>query len=193
MVANKLQQILLVTSNRSEAAVGYATMDGDTCGGLAPIAGVDKHFLMEWLQWIADGADGFEGIEWYANTSLMDVVQSVIDRKPTAELRPPSEDQSDEEDLMPYPVLDDIEQAFVVEGKSPKQILKELEKEYGGDRCQEWVRKFFRLWSRNQWKRERYAPAFHVDNENVDPRSFFRFPVLSSGFERELRGMSKDA
>ena len=44
--------LLLTTSNRSEAAVGYATMDGDTCGGLAPIAGIDKAFLLDWLKWM---------------------------------------------------------------------------------------------------------------------------------------------
>lgn len=177
MFANKLNQLLLVTSNRSEAAVGYATMDGDTCGGLAPIAGVDKHFLMQWLRWVADGnLDGLPS---------MKAVQRVIDRKPTAELRPPSEDQSDEEDLMPYPVLDQIERQYVIHRKSPKEILRHLEDEFAVDRRQlrSYVKKFFRLWGRNQWKRERYAPAFHLDDENVDPRSFFRFPILNSSSE----------
>jgi NAD+ synthase (glutamine-hydrolysing) len=50
----------------------------------------------------------------------------------------------------------------------------------------EWVERFFRLWCRNQWKRERYAPSFHLDDENLDPKSWCRFPILSGGFEREL-------
>ena len=49
-----------------------------------------------------------------------------------------------------------------------------------------YVKKFFRLWSFNQWKRERLAPSFHLDTLNVDPRSWCRFPILSSNFEAEL-------
>jgi NAD+ synthase (glutamine-hydrolysing) len=49
-----------------------------------------------------------------------------------------------------------------------------------------WVKRFFSLWSRNQWKRERYAPSFHLDDENLDPKTWCRFPILSGGFEREL-------
>ena len=52
MLANLKNALLLATSNRSEAAVGYATMDGDTCGGLSPIAGIDKAFLRRWLKWL---------------------------------------------------------------------------------------------------------------------------------------------
>ena len=52
LLANLRNALLLTTSNRSEAAVGYATMDGDTCGGLAPIAGIDKAFLLDWLKWM---------------------------------------------------------------------------------------------------------------------------------------------
>ena len=49
-----------------------------------------------------------------------------------------------------------------------------------------WIERFFRLWSRNQWKRERFAPSFHLDDENLDPKTWCRFPILSGGFEREL-------
>ena len=52
-----------------------------------------------------------------------------------------------------------------------------------------WIERFFRLWSRNQWKRERYAPSFHLDSHNLDPRSWCRFPILSGGFEKELEDM----
>jgi NAD+ synthase (glutamine-hydrolysing) len=48
------------------------------------------------------------------------------------------------------------------------------------------VDRFFKLWSRNQWKRERYAPGFHLDTYNLDPRGWCRFPILSGGFEQEL-------
>jgi NAD+ synthase (glutamine-hydrolysing) len=49
-----------------------------------------------------------------------------------------------------------------------------------------YIRKFFKLWAANQWKRERLAPAFHLDELNVDPRTWCRFPILSSGFTAEL-------
>ena len=52
--------MLVATSNRSEVAVGYATMDGDTAGGIAPIAGIDKAFLRDWLVWIE--REGPQGI-----------------------------------------------------------------------------------------------------------------------------------
>ncbi len=54
-----------------------------------------------------------------------------------------------------------------------------------------WVERFFRLWSRNQWKRERYAPSFHLDDANLDPKTWCRFPILSGGFERELKALRK--
>jgi NAD+ synthase (glutamine-hydrolysing) len=54
-----------------------------------------------------------------------------------------------------------------------------------------YVRRFFQLWCRNQWKRERYAPSFHVDDENLDPKTWCRFPILSGGFERELAELKR--
>ena len=54
-----------------------------------------------------------------------------------------------------------------------------------------WVVRFFRLWSRNQWKRERYAPSFHLDDENLDPKTWCRFPILSGGFEDELAELER--
>jgi NAD+ synthase (glutamine-hydrolysing) len=58
--------------------------------------------------------------------------------------------------------------------------------EYSRDVLVQWVERFFILFSRNQWKRERYAPSFHLDDENLDPKSWCRFPILSGGFRREL-------
>ena len=53
------------------------------------------------------------------------------------------------------------------------------------------VARFFRLWSRNQWQRERYAPTFHLDDKNLDPKTWCRFPILSGGFEADLRHMGE--
>jgi NAD+ synthase (glutamine-hydrolysing) len=49
-----------------------------------------------------------------------------------------------------------------------------------------WVDRFYRLWCYNQWKRERYAPSFHLDDKNLDPKTWCRFPILSGNFTMEL-------
>jgi NAD+ synthase (glutamine-hydrolysing) len=108
---------------------------------------------------------------------------------PTAELRPKGSDQTDEGDLMPYPVLDAIERLAIGDKLPPAdclEILKGEFSEYDEGTLRDWVRRFFQLWSRNQWKRERYAPSFHVDDKNLDPKTWCRFPILSGGFAREL-------
>ena len=181
MLANMRGALLLSTSNRSEAAVGYATMDGDTCGGLSPIAGIDKAFLRHWLRWLeTDGPVGMQPIP---------ALHAVNIQTPTAELRPKGSEQTDEGDLMPYPVLDVIERLAIGDKLPPADCLEILKSEFGDrdeDTLRDWVRRFFLLWSRNQWKRERYAPSFHVDDKNLDPKTWCRFPILSGGFAREL-------
>jgi len=181
MLANLRGALLLSTSNRSEAAVGYATMDGDTCGGLSPIAGIDKAFLRRWLHWLeTEGPVGMRPIP---------ALHAVNVQTPTAELRPPGSEQTDEGDLMPYPVLDAIERLAIGDKLPPAdclEILRSEFSEYEEEALRAWVKRFFQLWSRNQWKRERYAPSFHVDDKNLDPKTWCRFPILSGGFEREL-------
>lgn len=186
MMANLRQAILLATSNRSEAAVGYTTMDGDTCGGLSPIAGIDKAFLRQWLCWLER--------EGGPEISPVPALAAINSQQPTAELRPAEEEQTDEGDLMPYPVLDAVERLAIRDKKSPIEVLRYLgalfpETDDGLRRA--WVIRFFRLWSRNQWKRERYAPSFHLDDENLDPKTWCRFPILSGGFEEELAELEK--
>jgi NAD+ synthase (glutamine-hydrolysing) len=181
LLANVRNALLLSTSNRSEAAVGYATMDGDTCGGLCPIAGIDKAFLLDWLRWLeTTGPCGLHPIS---------ALTAVNGMRPTAELRPHSAGQTDEDDLMPYRVLDAIERAAIRDKQPPLEVFRTVRPQfpqYGPAQLQLWVERFFRLWCRNQWKRERYAPSFHLDDENLDPKTWCRFPILSGGFEREL-------
>jgi NAD+ synthase (glutamine-hydrolysing) len=181
LLANLKQALLLATSNRSEAAVGYATMDGDTCGGLSPLGGIDKAWLREWLRWLER-----EGPEGLGPIPALAVVNC---QTPTAELRPATCHQTDEEDLMPYDVLDFIERAAIRDKRSPVEVLELLRVRFAGVSTAPlaaWVERFFRLWCRNQWKRERYAPSFHLDDENLDPKTWCRFPILSGGFAREL-------
>ena len=181
MLANLKNALLVATSNRSEAAVGYATMDGDTSGGLSPIAGIDKAFVRQWLRWMeTEGPLGLQAFPF---------LKPVNCQAPTAELRPPESKQTDEDDLMPYELLDAIERAAIRDKLSPAETLERMQVSFGQYRPEQlkvWIKRFFNLWCRNQWKRERYAPSFHVDDENLDPKTWCRFPILSGGYAREL-------
>lgn len=175
MMANIKNALLITTSNRSEGDVGYATMDGDTSGSIAPISSVDKTFIRQWLNY-AEETLGYDGLG------------PVNNLKPTAELRPLEQEQTDEDDLMPYHIMVEIEKLAIRDHRSPIEVLEKLKHL---ELCSEellkvYIKKFYRLWSRNQWKRERLAPAFHLDEFNVDPRTWCRFPILSKGFEEEL-------
>jgi NAD+ synthase (glutamine-hydrolysing) len=181
MLANLNNALLVSTSNRSEAAVGYATMDGDTSGGLSPIAGIDKAFLRKWLIWMEQ--QGPEGI------GNIPALNSVNQQQPTAELRPLEDNQTDEDDLMPYDVLDLIERLAIRDKMMPIEVFDHIITEfphYEKGQLGKWVIRFFRLWCRNQWKRERYAPSFHLDDENLDPKTWCRFPILSGGYDFEI-------
>jgi NAD+ synthase (glutamine-hydrolysing) len=181
LFANLQRAILLSTSNRSEAAVGYATMDGDTSGGLSPIAGVDKTFILAWVKWMwIHGPEGLGAIAALAEVAV---------QRPTAELRPPAYEQLDEDDLMPYVVLDAIEELAIRDRLAPAGVLEALVgrfPEYRRQALVEWVRRFYRLWVQNQWKRERLAPSFHLDDENLDPKTWCRYPILGGDWHEEL-------
>jgi NAD+ synthase (glutamine-hydrolysing) len=121
-------------------------------------------------------------------------LKAVNVQAPTAELRPAASKQTDEDDLMPYDVLDLVERAAIRDKKTPLECLLTIEpgfQQYDRKQLATWVDRFFKLWCRNQWKRERYAPSFHLDDENLDPKTWCRFPILSGGFERELAQMWK--
>ncbi|MBA3396921.1 MAG: NAD+ synthetase [Deltaproteobacteria bacterium] len=184
MLANLRGSVLLTTSNRSEAAVGYATMDGDTSGGLAPLGGIDKPFLRAWLRWLETKAP--------VGTEPIPELRYINAQQPTAELRPKvagGNAQTDEADLMPYEFLEAVEDAAIRDKHTPLEVLQHLlpqHPQHSPLQLATWIERFFRLWCKNQWKRERLAPSFHLDDRNVDPRSWCRFPILSGNFEREL-------
>lgn len=175
MLTNISNTLLLTTSNRSEGDVGYTTMDGDTSGSLAPISSVDKHFIRKWLKY-AEIELGYSGLK------------KINALPPTAELRPSKENQTDEDDLMPYHILVEIEKLAIGEHRSPLEVFDILKNAGLEDEVllKNHIKKFYTLWSRNQWKRERLAPAFHLDTFNVDPRTWCRFPILSAGYGEEL-------
>jgi len=184
LIANLQGSVLLSTSNRSEGAVGYCTMDGDTSGGLAPIAGVDKNFIRRWLRWMEN--TGPSGLNPY------EALRVVNNQTPGPELRPKTAHQAGEKDLMPYDVLDAIEEAAIENNQSAHDcyvLMRTRFPLYDPTTMATWIQKFFNLWSRNQWKRERLAPALHVASRNLDPRTWRRSPILSGGFKVELEEM----
>jgi NAD+ synthase (glutamine-hydrolysing) len=178
-IANLNRSLLLVTSNKSEAAVGYTTMDGDSSGGLAPIADVPKSLVRSYLAW----AIHFHGLKGF----------ELVDRmEPTAELRPADRSQTDEDDLMPFSILDQLMHAFVQLGLDPVGMFERLwpamREHYGGDaaRFGADIKKFVRLFCFAQWKRERFAISFRVTAFDLDPKTGFRFPPVQAPFTEEL-------
>ena len=179
MIANLNRSLLIATSNKSEAAVGYATMDGDTSGGLSPIADVPKSLVTLWLHWAAR----FHGLK---------SLEAVTGIPATAELRPPDEGQTDEDDLMPFYVLDQLIFHFVQHGQDPLQMFRTLwprmQDRYGDDpeKFAAHIHKFVKLFCRAQWKRERFAISLRVTAFDLDPKTGFRFPPVQAPFTEEL-------
>ncbi|WP_061248867.1 NAD(+) synthase [Leptospira alstonii] len=176
MLANLNGHLLLSTGNRSEAGAGYTTMDGDSSGSVAPLTGVGKEFILKWMRFVAEGKDPILP----AYPSLKEIVLS----PPSAELKPLEDKQEDEKDLMPYPLLQKIEELFVARGAGFSEIVQLLSgdpevQKFPAGFLEESVRKYVSLFHRNQWKRERLPPSFHLDDYGLDPKSSFRFPILS--------------
>ena len=77
--------------------------------------------------------------------------------------------------------------------KSPQQIYALLTESMTENqekiRMANYLKRFLSLWQRNQWKRERYAPGFHIDDESLDPKSSCRYPILSGCFEKEFEAL----
>ena len=191
LLANHKGMLLIATSNLSEAAVGYCTMDGDTAGGLSPIAGIDKSTILKINRHIAE-----EGVSILGATNPVHIclegMKYVVAQEPTAELRPGGE-QTDEKDLMPYPLLDEIRRRFLngllpqdivsglVADLSAHQILQEyphLQNLSAAD-LERFVGRFVTLFQRSQWKRERFATGFHIQPDDVSPKAGCAFPILA--------------
>ena len=139
-LSNKFNHLLLTTGNKSEIAVGYCTLYGDMCGGLAVISDVPKTMIWDLARWI-NAKSGRELIP-----------QSSIDKVPSAELRP---NQTDQDSLPPYPILDAILFRYVEEEKSAAQIVAE-----GYDPAT--VLRVVRLIDRSEYKRRQAAPGIKV-------------------------------
>jgi NAD+ synthetase len=137
-LSNKFGSLLLTTGNKSELAVGYCTLYGDMCGGLAVISDVPKTMIYRLAKWI--------------NREQEIIPGSSITKPPSAELRP---DQCDQDSLPPYEILDAILDRYVVQGKSAADIAIA-----GFDEAT--VRKVIRLIDLNEYKRRQAAPGLRV-------------------------------
>jgi len=175
--ANSANALLLVTSNLSEAAVGYTTTGGDNQGGYSPIANVPKTLVTRLVGHIAQ-RDGLKSL------------QKVLDIPPSAELAP---DQLDEADLMPYAILDDLLFLFARKRLALAdcwRMLVHRHTDHSPAQLREWTARFGKLFAYNQWKREQLPVTMKVLDLDLDPKTGFRFPVTQS-IDDELEELTK--
>jgi len=153
-LSNKLGEMLLSTGNKSEMAVGYATLYGDMCGGFAPLKDCSKTLVYRLAR--------------YRNSLSPVIPQRTIDREPSAELRA---NQKDTDSLPPYGVLDPILEAFIEKDYSVEQIT-----ELGFDR--DTVVRVLQMVKRAEYKRRQAPPGVRVSS-----RAFgrdWRYPITSA-------------
>ncbi len=156
-ISNKTGKMLLTTGNKSEMSVGYATLYGDMAGGFAPIKDCSKLLVYRLAE--------------YRNTVAPVIPRRVIDRPPSAELRP---DQKDSDSLPPYEVLDPILESFIEDDLSVDEICAK-----GFERTT--VVRVLDLVKRNEYKRRQAPPGVRVSR-----RAFgrdWRYPI-TSGYRR---------
>lgn len=154
-LSNKTGSLVLTTGNKSEMATGYATLYGDMAGGFAVLKDIYKTFVYRVANWRNAQAGGEV------------IPHNIIERPPSAELKP---DQTDQDSLPPYEVLDAIIEAYMERDESPRQIIAQGYSE--GD-----VRRAVGMLKRNEYKR-RQAPV----GIRVTPRGFgkdWRYPITS--------------
>ncbi|HXJ57636.1 MAG TPA: NAD+ synthase [Verrucomicrobiae bacterium] len=137
-MSNKFGSLVLTTGNKSELAVGYCTLYGDMCGGLAVISDVPKTLVYQLARWI--------------NRNQEIIPVSSITKPPSAELRP---DQTDQDSLPPYDVLDAILDLYIVQ-------LKDVDEIIGAGFDEAVVHKVVRLIDGNEYKRRQAAPGLKV-------------------------------
>jgi NAD+ synthase (glutamine-hydrolysing) len=156
-ISNKTGRMLLTTGNKSEMAVGYATLYGDMAGGFAPIKDCNKQLVYRLAR--------------YRNTLQQVIPERVLTREPTAELR---HEQKDSDSLPPYEVLDPILEAFIENDLSVEEIC-----ERGYDRAV--VARVLEMVKRAEYKRRQAPPGVRVSR-----RAFgrdWRYPI-TNGYRR---------
>jgi NAD+ synthase/NAD+ synthase (glutamine-hydrolysing) len=153
-LSNKFGALVLTTGNKSEIGVGYCTLYGDMCGGLAVISDVPKTLVYRLAR--------------YINSRSPVIPESTIEKPPSAELRP---DQKDSDSLPSYDVLDTILEAYVEDNQSPETIAAEHSFDLG------LVRQVLRMVDCNEYKRQQAAPGL-----KISPKAFGfgrRYPIAA--------------
>ncbi len=161
-LSNKFGSIVLTTGNKSEMAVGYATLYGDMAGGFAVLKDISKTLVYRLCR--------------YRNSLGRVIPERIITRAPSAELRA---DQVDQDSLPPYDALDGILEAYVEHDRSPAEIV-------AMGFAPEHVRQVVRLIKVNEYKRRQAAVGIRIT-----PRGFgrdWRYPITSAWNEWEALG-----
>jgi len=158
-ISNKTGRMVLTTGNKSEMAVGYATLYGDMAGGFAPLKDCPKLLVYRLAEWRNQGGEV--------------IPRRVIEREPSAELRP---EQKDSDSLPPYEVLDPILELYIEQDQTPREIAAR-----GFDLAT--VQRVAGLVDRNEYKRRQAAPGVRITQ-----RAFGRdrrFPITSRYSEQD--------
>jgi NAD+ synthetase len=155
-ISNKLGPLLLTTGNKSELAVGYCTLYGDMCGGLAVISDVPKTMVYRLAR--------------HANARRRRIPEATFTKPPSAELRP---DQLDQDSLPPYDILDRVLESYVERGLTPEEIVSE-------GALPEVVAKVVRLVERSEYKRAQAAPGIIITSKAFGPGR--RMPIARGGW-----------
>jgi NAD+ synthase len=161
-LSNKLGGMVLTTGNKSEMAVGYATLYGDMCGGYNVLKDVYKTTVFELCRWRNAhrpvGALGAEGPV---------IPERVIAKPPSAELRP---DQKDEDSLPPYPLLDAILKGLIERDRSAEELAAE-----GFDMAT--VQRVWRLLETAEYKRRQAPPGVKITSRLISRER--RYPIVN--------------
>ena len=153
-LSNKTGAIVLTTGNKSEMAVGYATLYGDMAGGFAVIKDVFKTFVYR--------------LSNYRNAVSHAIPRNIITRAPSAELKP---GQTDQDSLPPYEVLDAIIRAYMEDDRAPREIIAEGYAETD-------VRRVVGMLKRNEYKRRQAPPGIRVSRRGFGKD--WRYPITSA-------------
>lgn len=152
-LSNKFGYIVLSTGNKSELAMGYTTLYGDTCGGLAVISDVTKKQIYEVAKWI--------------NRDKEIIPSNILTKAPTAELKP---NQKDQDDLPDYAIVDNVLEAYIEEHQSPEHIAERFH--YDLSLVQSLVKRMHA----NEYKRRQVPPGLRISEKAFSVGR--RFPIV---------------
>ena len=153
VLSNKTGAIVLTTGNKSEMAVGYSTLYGDLAGGFAVIKDIYKTFVYRLCAW--------------RNSQRHDIPDNILTRAPSAELRP---NQTDQDSLPAYEILDAIIQAYMERDQSPREII-------AAGFAENDVKRVIGLLKRNEYKRRQAPPGVRVTERGFGKD--WRYPITN--------------